>query len=80
MTIQVDMEDAVKEILSAFEFIFSGYTMEDDIAIRAMLVYGATEAQITRALVFAAMNPRVAEQDKVRYAFGCIRNEMERAD
>lgn len=73
-------EQQVKKVLDQVTFIYGGISDTDEQTIRAMIVHGASPAQITESLTIAAVNPRVDREDKMRYAFGCLRNIMLEGD
>lgn len=66
----------VRNILADLTFIYGGYTESEERSVRAMLVYGGTPAQIRDAIVVAATNDRVKDEDKMRYAFGTLKRKM----
>lgn len=70
------MEERAEAIGSTVEFLYQDITEADETTIRAMIVLGGTDDQITHSLGIAAVNTRVPREDKSRYAYGCLRNIM----
>lgn len=77
--IKLDTNSAEKQVgivLDQVAFIYGEVSETDEQVVRAMIVHGASPSIITQSLTIAAVNPRVAREDKMRYAFGCLRNIM----
>lgn len=70
------MEALADRIKKTVQFLYNEVTPQDDRTIRAMIVLGGTEAQITKAIGIAAVNSQIQRDDKSRYAYGCLRNIM----
>lgn len=71
------VENADVDVLTdVVTFLFNSCTEEDEQALRAMLVWGAADDQIRNALAISAANPRVVREDKLKYAFGVVKNLM----
>lgn len=66
----------VEDLADVVTFLFGNCTADDEASLRAMIVWGATRDQITRALAVSAVKARVKRDDKMTYAFGVVKNLM----
>lgn len=74
---QILLDDAdIDSLADVVSFLFNNCTEEDEQALRAMLVWGATSDQVSAALAISAANHRVVREDKLKYAFGVVKNLM----
>lgn len=69
-------EKRVETLMDNVEFIYGEVSKQDEEVVRAMIVAGASDESIIQAITIAAVNVRVERDDKMRYAFGCVRNLM----
>lgn len=74
------MEQTVQEACDMLDFMYGEVDEPSLITIRAMVLAGATADQIKFSITTAAVNSRVAVEDKSRYAFGVLRNIMMEKD
>lgn len=69
-------QSRVDGILQTIAFLYGEATDDDDTTVRAMIVKGGTDRQITESITISAVNTRIPREDKSRYAFGVLRNLM----
>jgi hypothetical protein len=67
------LEERAEALYTTVDFLHGQATEEDETAIRAMLVYGATDDQIVKSFTIAAVATQVCMEDKSRYAFGVLK-------